>query len=70
MVRPKSLSDLTSSGRFRKYMGGFARWSFRRDRVSVWDLLGLKDIFQVLDQLLILSRSADREEAAACLSEK
>ena len=49
-------------------MEGFARWLFRRDRVSVWDLSGLKDIFQVLNQLLILSTSAEREEVAACLS--
>ena len=27
-------------------MGGFARWSLRRDRASVWDLSVLKDIFQ------------------------
>ena len=49
-------------------MGGFARRSFRRDRVSVWDLSGLKNIFQALDQLSILSRPAEREEAAVtCL---
>ena len=69
-VRPKSLSDFTSSsGLFRKWKGGFARWSFRRDRVSVWDLLALKDIFQVLDQFLFLSRPAEREERLlpACL---
>ena len=50
-------------------MGGLARWSFRRYRVSVWDLSGLKDIFQVLHQLLILSMSAEREVVTACLSE-
>ena len=50
-------------------MEGFASRYFQRDRVSVQDLLGLKDIFQVLDQLLILSRFAEREEAATCWSE-
>ena len=30
-------------------MGGFARWTFQRDRVKNWDLSGFKDIFQVLD---------------------
>ena len=35
--------------------------------MSVWDLLGLKDIFEVLDQLYILSRSAEREDATPCL---
>ena len=63
-MRPKSLSDLTSlSGLFGKYVGGFARQFFQRDRVSVWNLSWLKDIFQVLDQLLILSRSADYQQS-------
>ena len=48
-------------------MGGFARWFLQRDMMSVWDLLGLKDIFEVLDQLYILSRSAEREDATPCL---
>ena len=30
---------------------------------------GMTDTFQVLDQLLSLSRSAEREKASACLSE-
>ena len=38
--------------------------------VYVWDLTGLKDIFQMLEQLLILSRSAEREAAAACLKDE
>ena len=50
-------------------MGGFARRSFWRDTVSASDLSVLKDIFQVFYQLLVLSRSAEREEAAACRSE-
>ena len=32
--------------------------------VSVWDLSGLEYVFQVLDQLLILTRFAEKEEAA------
>ena len=40
-----------------------------KDRVRVLHLPWLKDIFQVLDQLLLLSRSAEREEAAAQLFE-
>ena len=39
------------------------------ERVSVWDFSGLKDIFQVIDSFVILSKSVEREEAAACLSE-
>ena len=50
-------------------MGGIARRSFQRDKMSVWNLSGLRDIFQVLDQLLIPSGSAEREEAVACLFE-
>ena len=37
-------------------------------RVSVWDFSGLKDMFQVLDQSVILASSEEREEATACLS--
>ena len=33
------------------------------------DLSGMKDIFQVFDQLVILSRPEEREEAAALVSE-
>jgi len=67
---PQSLCDFTFlSGLFRKSRGGFARWSFWRERMSVSDLLWLKDKFQVLDQFLILSRSAESEAAAACLSQ-
>ena len=36
-----------------------------KDIVRVLDLSGLKDMFQVLDQLVILSRSAESEESAA-----
>ena len=43
---------------------GVSKRSFQRDIVRVWDLSGLKDIFQVSDQLVILSRSAKSEEAA------
>ena len=50
-------------------MGGFARRSFQREIGSVWDLAGLEDKLQVFDQLVILSRSEEREVAAACLSE-
>ena len=35
----------------------------------MWDFSGLKDIFQVFDQFVILSSSEEREEAAACLFE-
>ena len=50
-------------------MGGFAIQSFWRETVNVWDLSGLKDILQVFDSLVVPSRSTEREEAAACLSE-
>ena len=50
-------------------MGGFSKRSFRRDIVIVGDLSGLKDMFHVLDQFVILSRSVVSEEAAACRSE-
>ena len=48
-------------------MVGFSVWSFQRERERerVWDFSGLKDIFQVFDQFVILSRSEEREEAAA-----
>ena len=38
-----------------------------RERVSVCDFSGMKDMFQVFDQFMILSRSEEREETAACL---
>ena len=64
------MSDLTfSSGLFGKQMGGLARRSFQRHRVSVWDLSEFKDIVQVFDHILIRLRSAGSEEAAACMSE-
>ena len=47
-------------------MGGFARRSFRGESEYV-GFVGFKDISKVLDQLLILSRSEEGEEAAACL---
>ena len=37
--------------------------------MRVWDLSGLKDMFHMLDQFVILSRSAESEEAAAFHSE-
>ena len=37
--------------------------------VKVRHFSGLKDIFQAFDQFVIFSRSEEREEAAACLSE-
>jgi len=43
--------------------------SFWRDIVRVCDLSGLKDMFHMLDHLVILSRSAECEKAAACRSE-
>ena len=49
--------------------GRFSRWSLRRDIVRVCDLSELKDRFHVLDQFVILPRSAVSEEAAACRSE-
>ena len=49
--------------------GGFSKRSFRRDIVRVRHLSGLKDMFHVLDQFVILSKSAVRAEAAACRSE-
>ena len=39
-----------------------------RERVSVCDFSGMKDMFQVFDQFMILSRSEEMEEAAACLA--
>ena len=59
----------SSRGLLRKWMGGFSKRSFQRDIVRVWDLSGLKDMFHVLVQFVILSRSAVSEEAAACRSE-
>jgi len=50
-------------------MKGIARWSFRRETVIVWDFSRLKDIFQVFDQLVILSRSAELEEAPVYIYE-
>ena len=44
-------------------MGGFAVQSFRREIVRVCDFSGLKDIFQVFAQFVILSRSEEMEEA-------
>ena len=49
-------------------MGGFCHTE--GDTGCVWDLLRLKDVFQVSDQLVIASFSAEREEAAACQSEE
>ena len=49
-------------------MEGFAVQSFWRERVSVLDFSGLKDILRVFDHFVILSRSEEREEPAACLS--
>ena len=40
------------------------------EREGIWDLSRLKDMFQVFDKFAILSRSEEREEAAACLSER
>ncbi len=37
--------------------------------MGVGDLSGLKDMFHLFDQFVILSRSADSEEAADCQSE-
>ena len=37
-----------------------------KERVSVCDLSALKNMFQLFDQLVILSRSEERKEAAAC----
>ena len=47
-------------------MSGFSKQSFWRDMVKVYDLSGLQDMFPVLDQFVILSRSAVSEEAVAC----
>ena len=40
-----------------------------RHRESVRFVSGLKDMFHMLDQFVILSRSAESEEAVACWSE-
>ena len=45
---------------------GGSKQSLLRDIVRVLDLSGLKDMFHMLDQLVILFRSAESEEAAAC----
>ena len=50
-------------------MEGFARGSFLRETVNAWDFSGLKDIFQVFNQIVFLSRNPGREKAVACLSE-
>ena len=50
-------------------MGGFAVRSFRKERVSVRDFSELKDMLEVFDQFVVLSRSEEREWAAVCLSE-
>ena len=49
--------------------GGDYKRSFRRDIVRVSDLSGLKDMFHVLDQFVILSTSAVSEDAAVYRSE-
>jgi len=70
IVRCRSLKDWSSCrGLWWKWRGGFAIWSFLREILRLWDLSGLKDVFQVFHQLVILSKSEEREEAAACLSE-
>ena len=40
------------------------------ERVRVRDLSEFKDIFQVFEQLVILSRYEESEETASCLSEE
>ena len=50
-------------------MGVFAIQSFWTDIVHVWDCSVFKDLFQAFDSFVILSRSEEREEAAACQSE-
>ena len=50
-------------------MGGLSERFFQRDIVRVFDLSGLKDMFHVLEQFVILSRSTVSKEAAACRSE-
>ena len=37
--------------------------------MNVWDFSGLKDMFQVFDQFVILSKSEEEQDATACLSE-
>ena len=44
-------------------MGGF----FQKGIVKLCHLSGLKDIFSVFDQLVVLLRFEERVEAAACL---
>ena len=54
---------------FRSRWEGLTDGSFG-ESVCVCDLLGLKGLLPVLDQLLIISMSEEREEAAVtCLSE-
>ena len=40
-----------------------------RERAREREFSGLKDIFQVFDRFVILSKSEEREDASACLSE-
>ena len=54
-------------GRVWRY-GPFGERERERERESV-GFLRLKDMFQVFDQFVILSRSEEKVEAAACLSE-
>ena len=69
IVRPRSLNkDFFKRIVEKVDGGGGSRWSFWSDKGSVWDLSGLKDMFHMLEQLVILSRSAETEEAAACQS--
>ena len=37
--------------------------------MNVWDFSGLKDMFQVFEQFVILSTSEEEQDATACLSE-
>ena len=69
MVRPKSLSD----NLFKWFVSEVAGWVFQmvlsERQGECVGFEGLKDKFQVLDQFLIPSRSAEIEDTAACLSE-
>ena len=53
-----------------KEIQGFTWWSFQSVRVRQWNFPRLKDMFNLSDESLIISRSSERTTAAACLVER
>ena len=50
-------------------MGGFVRWYFWRETECKCEICKDKKTFEVFDQLVMISRCEEREEAANCKSE-